>query len=487
MVRIIAVMTITMTSLLLPTAARAQTAIPSGFRLVGQEQLAEGLEHLSLVRDKPPLAVNVARIAPGASVTLRVVLSNEAVFGPEPRKELTSSMCVRVDCVVAVNGDYSVLETGEPRGGVVIGGEFVRSPNSTHHQMTISQDSIPSAGPMQWSGTLMPSTLKQFQISGANIARSTDQMIVYTAAWGPSTETNEHGVEIVGEIVQPPPPLRVGQTSRIKLMELRDGKGNAPISPTGIVLSAHGSAANALKELWAQVESGEASREVLLRFETIPEAAESVGGTPVLVREGRRWDAPPGERHPRTLVGWTSDGWMWLVTVDGRQPSHSVGMSFEEAADFMIALGATEAINLDGGGSTTFVVRGAVVNRPSDRAVSRGGKEAIVTAPGNGDKVLGNVERPRPVAIAIVPKDQGTRELTTDSGGMDLPRTVALQLPIPAADPASNPTGGLPALIVPRGTENGVLHLTATVVNALAGLGFGAFLIWRRQRSSKRG
>jgi exopolysaccharide biosynthesis protein len=71
-------------------------------------------------------------------------------------------------------------------------------------------------------------------------------------------------------------------------------------------------------------------------------------------------------RHPRTLVGTTRNGSLILATVDGRQPGVTVGANFVEAAQLMRWLGATQAINLDGGGSTAMVVDKKVVNRPAD-------------------------------------------------------------------------------------------------------------------------
>jgi exopolysaccharide biosynthesis protein len=89
-------------------------------------------------------------------------------------------------------------------------------------------------------------------------------------------------------------------------------------------------------------------------------------------------------RHPRTCVGLNADtSTVYLCTVDGRQAS-SIGMTFAEMADFMISIGATEAFNLDGGGSTTMVVRGAIVNSPSDATGERSVANAlhvISTAP----------------------------------------------------------------------------------------------------------
>jgi exopolysaccharide biosynthesis protein len=84
------------------------------------------------------------------------------------------------------------------------------------------------------------------------------------------------------------------------------------------------------------------------------------------------------QRHPRTAVGITADGRLLWVTVDGRQAPYSDGMSLAELADLMARLGARDAVNLDGGGSTTMVVRGVVVNRPSDAAGERPVGNALV-------------------------------------------------------------------------------------------------------------
>lgn len=90
-----------------------------------------------------------------------------------------------------------------------------------------------------------------------------------------------------------------------------------------------------------------------------------VGAGPVLVRDGRVAVATEAEvffgtsipaRHPRSAVGVTGDGVVWLVVVDGRQPA-SRGVTLEELAEMMHRLGAEDALNLDGGGSSALVVR----------------------------------------------------------------------------------------------------------------------------------
>lgn len=74
--------------------------------------------------------------------------------------------------------------------------------------------------------------------------------------------------------------------------------------------------------------------------------------------------------HPRSAVGISKNGrYLILMTIDGRQPGYSEGTSTAETAEWMRKLGAYNALNLDGGGSTTLVIEGPdgsplVLNRP---------------------------------------------------------------------------------------------------------------------------
>jgi hypothetical protein len=118
-------------------------------------------------------------------------------------------------------------------------------------------------------------------------------------------------------------------------------------------------------------------------------APDAVGGAGLLLIDGRPIDDWADERlaagfdttrHPRTMIG--DDGRaIWLVTIDGRQPSRSLGMSFAELQGLARRLGLRSALNLDGGGSTTMVVHGHVVNHPSDEAGPRKVSDAIVVLP----------------------------------------------------------------------------------------------------------
>jgi len=114
-------------------------------------------------------------------------------------------------------------------------------------------------------------------------------------------------------------------------------------------------------------------------------AREALGGFPMLLRDNR--DVLAGtsvttsfaQRHPRTAIGWSSrTGRAFLVAVDGRQAPYSDGMTLTELLALFRRLGATDALNLDGGGSTTLVIRGQIQNRPSDSEGERPVGNALV-------------------------------------------------------------------------------------------------------------
>jgi hypothetical protein len=128
---------------------------------------------------------------------------------------------------------------------------------------------------------------------------------------------------------------------------------------------------------------------------------DAIGGGPRLVTTGRLQvdDVPEGfdaasgigptVRNPRTALGWNpANRRIWLVVVDGRQPTWSVGMTLAELGNLLLDLGATEGMNYDGGGSTTLWANGSVRNRPSD-GTERAVVSAWVVLPGgrvdNGD------------------------------------------------------------------------------------------------------
>ncbi len=183
------------------------------------------------------------------------------------------------------------------------------------------------------------------------------------------------------------------------VIAVRERRGG-PIPAGGAVLSATGTAAGWLR---AHVRAGQAPsvRETVAGPGGLGALAPGLGvvnGGPRLLRAGRPaidaytegfvhpddaafYFAFGIRRNPRTMAGLTRAGKLLFVTVDGHAPAYSVGASFREEARIMRALGAREALNLDGGGSTTMVAGGHVVGRPSDPEGERPVGDALLLMP----------------------------------------------------------------------------------------------------------
>ncbi len=477
-----------------PSAAwGADPPTPLGFTVTARDRAAEGVEHVVLTKTDPPMVVNVARIATGAPVSLRAVLSNDRVAEDGPRLETTSRMCARVHCVLGINADFAGLETQVPLGALVTDRELLRSPSSTHHQLSLTADGKLTDQTFAWKGKLTTTDLKEMVFSGVNVDRAGGKVVLYTPAFGPTTKTASPGVDLIMRVINPVGEFRLDQTALVELLALNEGAQDAPIPADGAVLSAEGAGADALRSVWARVVSGAATNQAFLRLEdTGVDVRESVGGSPILVKDGKRWFTDPGDsftngRHPRTLVGWTPGGDTLLVTVDGRQPEVSVGMTLHEATELLIGLGASEGINLDGGGSTTFVRGGNVVNKVSDVQVRSGGKTVVRHSSQKGDTVVGHVERPVASALVVVPSIAVSVSPVDPLAGVALGlREQALAVPGGTPDSssvtASAPDGRLPALVGPRPDVASPFMRLAVALDVLAitMVACGAFIVRRR-------
>ena len=367
--------------------------VPKNYRVSTAHKVATGVWHLQLRRESPDQIVNVARLERSSPHRLKIVLSNGLVAGPAPRTERTSRMCARVGCLLAVNGDY--FADGMPVGGVISDGEPIRSPSDGRKQFILAADERAAITSMSMAPTLVTihqrvssgfrllagatQEARTTGIAGVNVPRPRDAIVLLTPRWGAATGT-DGGFELVARVVSPAGRLGSGVDTTLEIVGAR--AGGAKIPSDGLVLSGRGDGASALASIWNDVAAGRAERNATLRISSTPAAVQSVAGKEMLVDDGQIVAPRGGSRAPRTMIGWNGAGDLLLVTLDGRQRGVARGFTLLEAADLMRRLGAVEAINLDGGGSTTFVKKGKVVNRPS----SSGRRERAVA-----------------VAVAIVP------------------------------------------------------------------------------------
>lgn len=363
----------------------AQVPVPQGGWLSPPDTVARGLEFYTstdstLVEPAAPISVSLLRLDP-ARVRLTSLLSNDQVMYAEPVLE----MATRAKSLAAVNAGFFNVNNGEPVGLLKVGGELV------------SDTPITKGAVALWSPESGRTTLAFDQVSarvelvirtgeqpvavlvdGVDTTRARGKLMLYSPKYHVNTDTAANGMEWVLS----------GQP--LTVTGMRRDAGSTPIPADGLVLSYGGlELPEALQRLvpgvvvdvrrvWTSVHG--------LEHERLESADHIVNGAGLLRRGGvllTNWDAEKlsgtafvQAKHPRTLVGVDRQGFIWLVVVDGRQAT-SVGMSFSDLQRLADRLELTDALNLDGGGSSTMVVRGKVVNRPSDSTGPRAVSDAI--------------------------------------------------------------------------------------------------------------
>ncbi len=202
----------------------------------------------------------------------------------------------------------------------------------------------------------------EFFINGINTERGEDRIIVYNERFGAATGTNNFGVEI--------------EVQGGIITNIFRGKGNNFILKNAQIISAHGAAA----EFFANAQIGDSitiTQEIISDDADFNSVPNILGAGPRLVANGQILVTAEAEnfpadikigRAPRSAVGVTQYGDYIFAVVDGRQ-AHSQGCTLQEWANILLnKFGAVDAINLDGGGSTELIVKGQIVNSPSDGA-----------------------------------------------------------------------------------------------------------------------
>jgi hypothetical protein len=322
-------------------------------------------------------------------VELRSVLSNDRVLDAER----VDAMAARHQAVAAVNAGFFVVRTGEPAGVLKVSGELVSDGALTRGALAIGR---PGRRPQRLDFDQIAARVRLrvttregdvlLPVDGVDTTRERGKLMVYTPSYHTDSDTAANGLEWALDGT-------TGGADRYLVRDIRRDRGRTPIPAGGAVLSYGGLDPPAplaglavgsrvgIETVWTTVHGTPARR--------LDEAWHIVNGAGLLMRAGRavsNWVAVEKvngasfveTRHPRTLIGVDRRGAVWLVAIDGRQPTRSIGMTFADLVRLAGRLELRDALNLDGGGSTTMVVRGETVNTPSDAVGARPVSDAIL-------------------------------------------------------------------------------------------------------------
>jgi exopolysaccharide biosynthesis protein len=334
---------------------------------VEREAVAPGVARATyrLLTADGPLVVWVVTVDPTEpTVRLGTVLAHDTVVSKD---ETTSSMARRTGAVAGINGDYfDINATGAPVGIVIRGGALERTP-SARAALTVTRD--------------RRIRFETYRFTGSATSGATTVPITALNEWPPDA-----GAALLTPAFGAIPPGGAGVTlldlqplaapAGVKRYRVAAVTSAPPWPPASGLRLAFGAAAQ------AGATVPDVGDVVVLAYDTDPPLAEvstAVGGGPLLLAAGAPVDDPSSpnyadrdRRIPASAAARFPDGTLALVVVDGRHPATSIGVNRAELIALLRALGATDAILLDGGGSATLVARvlgdtdASVVNDPSD-------------------------------------------------------------------------------------------------------------------------
>lgn len=319
------------------------------------KDVRSGVKHIKLTKYYVgrPVRINVVevdmKLAKGFELT--PVLSSDTTLNS--RRTITT-IAKKSNALIALNGTYFKPQTGVPLGTLMINHKMYTGPIYDRVAMGIFSDGnstkfdiarVQLDAFVEGSGT-------KIKVDNINQPRMlSTYVLAYTSDWGQvSPYAPKYGMNLLVENNV----ITKASANPIKIPQ------------NGYVISGPKSVLQPLLE----------KKDSKLTINTNPEwknVKHIISGGPYLVKDSKVFVdmtaqklGAIGGRNPRSAIGYTADNNLVLVAVDGREGS-SVGMTLMELAYFMQSIGCTNAMNLDGGGSTVMYVKGQVVNNPAQR------------------------------------------------------------------------------------------------------------------------
>ncbi|MBK7704241.1 MAG: phosphodiester glycosidase family protein [Acidobacteria bacterium] len=359
--------------------------------------IQRGVEYAQMTRGTKdePVRINLLKLDL-KKVRLDVVHAFDSAIGVET----TSAMAKRKGALAAINAGFFRLDAsafaGEAAGVLKIDGQLLSESYADRSALGILNSRSKTEvlfGRLNAYGAIgfFQNGTKKFD--GINRERKPNEIILYTPAIGKTPTVPVTTTELVFRQCE----------FGCKRVDVIENRGGTTVPPDGYIVSVGETAKDEylVEAMKKRAISGLTERTLIFDVMTVAggtsklserfeKAEDIVAGVPRLIRDGKidiTWKEEKSSqsfaetRHPRTAVAKLKNGKLLLVTVDGRQPGYSVGMSLTELAEFLLEIGAVEALNLDGGGSTAMYLDGKVVNKPSDKDGERKVSDAILVFP----------------------------------------------------------------------------------------------------------
>lgn len=338
-----------------------ETPLGAAATLTRYENRAAGevVQTAFTVAASPATGARIDAVNLGATLHSREKLSTLAGTAAADGETLTA----------AVNADFFSLYTGVPMGVLLADGRLLSS-----------SDSRDAVGFDKDGKAIFGKIGETITIETADVTLPVSHINKYPGVYGTYLLTRDYGetTTLTGfaateYVLALDDDLTLGGAVRAEVTEVREAAENGEIPAGCAVLTVPVAFATATE--YTALAVGETVTVRVACESGFADAVTAIGGGDVILRDGKPVDGVVDEEHektrqPRTALGVRADGSYLLFVADGRRTGYAGGLTLTALADTLLALGCTDAINFDGGGSTALVTfadgRATVQNRPSD-------------------------------------------------------------------------------------------------------------------------
>ncbi len=274
---------------------------------------------------------------------------------------------------MGMNADFFSFQTGVPMSNTIIDGRVYTKDSSWLWGIGFRKDGTAFTAKFPISTTISTQDGSYFTVECINKYRQPYALYLYTNDFADNTHSPDWGRDVILGSVSGD--ITLGGSITAVVEEIADHDGSVPIPEGKMVLSVSAEAAQDIKDRLNCLVPGQTitiTTNAAESAELWNEAEYAVGCTGGKLLTNGQPDFEDESAAPRSAIGIKPDGTVIFYTIDGRQSGYSYGIRKETLAKRLLELGCTEAINLDGGGSTTMgaVTPGTtdfkIVNSPSD-------------------------------------------------------------------------------------------------------------------------
>lgn len=269
--------------------------------------------------------------------------------------------------LAGINADFYNTDSGVPIGIVIQDGRLISSAGGAY-AVGFRADGTYIFGKPRLNMTISDGT-HGVVVENLNKTRSSYTVNLYDHNWGTETRLTKPGTNVLLEKLDPEDEIAIGSSIKMRVVSVREETGSTPIGDDQMVLTI--AATGDATKVGVFYAGQEVTLSVSADDPAWGEVAYAVGGKSLLLNGQAAVSDTPTGNAARTAIGFKEDGTIIFFENDGRLKDFSVGLSPNVLAEEMKALGAVNALNLDGGGSSVMSVRRfgfplAVVNSPSD-------------------------------------------------------------------------------------------------------------------------